>query len=144
MQEYVLGFAMNPSRTRVLLLVKETPLWQRGLINGIGGKKEAQESSSQAMQREFREETGLETSVEQWHHFGAMGSEHFRVELFWTTMSEAQLSEHQSLTPERVSLYDFSLLLSHRFHKCMPNLSWILGALLDPELEQLKLNVRYQ
>lgn len=142
--QYVLGFAMNPTKTRVLLLVKETPQWQKGLINGIGGKKEPGESALEAMQREFREETGLITDITQWKSFGQMGSEYFQVDLFWTTMTEAELSQHQSLTAERVGLYDFSLLLEHRFHRCMPNLPWILGALLDPELEKIYLNVTYQ
>ena len=57
--DYVCGFLFSEDRTKVLLVNKLKPDWQRGKLNGIGGKIEKNEGSYQAMVREFEEETGL-------------------------------------------------------------------------------------
>lgn len=56
-QNYVCGFLFKGHQ--VLLVEKKNPEWQRGLLNGIGGKVENYETSDAAMTREFEEETGL-------------------------------------------------------------------------------------
>jgi 8-oxo-dGTP diphosphatase len=61
-QMYVVGFLFNQDRNKVALIKKLKPQWQRGLLNGVGGKIEAGETSKEAMIREFREETGVDTS----------------------------------------------------------------------------------
>lgn len=63
---FVLGFMFNPSRDLVLLIEKDRPAWQAGKLNGVGGKLEDGEDPMVAMVREFREETGIETSPEAW------------------------------------------------------------------------------
>jgi 8-oxo-dGTP diphosphatase len=54
MIEYVVGFLFNESLDQIALIRKEKPDWQRGKINGIGGKIEENESPEQAMRREFK------------------------------------------------------------------------------------------
>jgi hypothetical protein len=67
-QQYVLGFAMNEND--VLLIRKDKPLWQRGLLNGVGGKLQHYDASVRyAMEREFREETGQMVPALRWAHF---------------------------------------------------------------------------
>ena len=58
---YVLGFAFSENAGSVLLVRKLRPEWQKGLLNGIGGKIEENEdiTSLDAMRRECKEETGL-------------------------------------------------------------------------------------
>jgi len=56
---FVLGFAFSETAGSVLLVRKLRPEWQKGLLNGIGGKIEKGESLLQAMHRECKEETGL-------------------------------------------------------------------------------------
>lgn len=56
---YTVTFAFDGPN--VLLLRKDTPHWQKGLLNGIGGKMEAGECIGEATVREFREETQLWT-----------------------------------------------------------------------------------
>lgn len=72
-KEYVLGFAFSRNGKEVVLIEKQKPDWQKGKINGIGGKIEADDVNQlHAMIREFREETGVDTSSEQWNEFGCM------------------------------------------------------------------------
>lgn len=56
---YVAGFAFNPTLDCVLLIEKAHPEWQAGLMNGVGGKIKPNETSLEAMKREFEEETGI-------------------------------------------------------------------------------------
>jgi 8-oxo-dGTP diphosphatase len=65
---YVVGFAFEGNK--VALIRKTHPEWQAGLLNGIGGHIEKNESPMKAMIREFEEETGLK--VEDWEQFCCM------------------------------------------------------------------------
>ena len=68
--KYVLGFRFHNGN--VLLIKKAKPAWQKGRINGIGGKVEPGEESIDAMVREFREETGIETKPSDWKYIALM------------------------------------------------------------------------
>lgn len=62
MKKYVAGFLFSSDGTMVALVEKQKPDWQKGKLNAIGGKIEEGESALQAMQREFKEEAGLDIS----------------------------------------------------------------------------------
>ena len=74
--EYVLGFYFR--RDSVLLIKKNKPDWQKGRLNGVGGKIERSvklangelgwETGSEAMTREFLEETGLSVGEYDWRY----------------------------------------------------------------------------
>ena len=87
---YVVGFAFDRGSgadcaERVILIRKERPVWQKGKLNGVGGKIEKGEFSEQAMSREFQEEAGVLIPADQWKKFctlsgnwnGGMGIVHF-------------------------------------------------------------------
>lgn len=59
MKLYTVGFAFTEDAKHVVLIRKSKPVWQAGLLNGIGGHVEHGESSHAAQVREFAEETGL-------------------------------------------------------------------------------------
>ncbi len=77
--EYVCGFMMSWDMHEFFLIRKTHPKWQKGKWNGIGGKIENTqkdpalpdivETPQEAMVREFKEETGIETSIKRWHCF---------------------------------------------------------------------------
>ena len=71
---YVLGFAFDRAGqgARVALIRKDHPEWQAGRWNGVGGKIEEGESSGAAMEREFREETGVTIPAAAWTLVGTM------------------------------------------------------------------------
>jgi len=66
---YTLGFMFDPQLQLVLLIKKEKPKWQAGLLNGIGGKVEGNERPISCMVREFAEETGMVTAEQDWREF---------------------------------------------------------------------------
>lgn len=75
MKKYVLGFAFDSeSDPKYLVLIeKQKPNWQKGKLNGVGGKVELDDiSDKSAMVREFQEETGLDTELLGWKHFATM------------------------------------------------------------------------
>lgn len=70
--KYVLGFLFDISDASVLLVRKNRPEWQAGLLNGIGGKIEEGEEPLAAMKREFFEETGIKDENIEWNNFLTM------------------------------------------------------------------------
>ena len=70
---FVVGFAFSENANSVLLVRKQRPEWQKGLLNGIGGKIEEGETSLDAMHRECKEETGLSLN---WLRKGLMQGKH--------------------------------------------------------------------
>lgn len=66
-KSYTVGFLINQTGSKVMLIKKAKPEWQRGLFNGIGGFIEQGETPHEAMIREFLEETGIE--ITDWIEF---------------------------------------------------------------------------
>ena len=68
MNRYVVGFAFNKVGDQVVLIKKNRPAWQSGLLNGIGGHiEETDKTALDAMIREFEEETSVLTSPKDWN-----------------------------------------------------------------------------
>jgi len=82
MKTMVAGFAFHDEN--VLLVCKETPEWQHGLWNGVGGKADDHETPVHAMVREFREEVGVETKQEEWRHFATEMGRDYVVHFYWS------------------------------------------------------------
>lgn len=73
--EYALGFLFSVDFSRVVLIRKNNPEWQRNMLNGVGGKLETNETPIEAMEREFFEETGVKTGIDQgipWHYLARL------------------------------------------------------------------------
>ena len=66
---YVLGFAFTEEATSVLLVRKNRPDWQKGKLNGIGGKIKIRETPIAAINREAFEGAGIKVS---WQHKGVI------------------------------------------------------------------------
>lgn len=79
---YCAGFAFDVDK--VLLIRKVKPKWQEGLLNGIGGSVEPYDLSIQhSQQREFYEETGLETDYPNWTQFDTEVFDHAIIHWFF-------------------------------------------------------------
>ena len=83
-RRYVLGFAFDPSLSRVILIRKVKPPWQAGRVNGIGGHIEEDELSCEAMGREFSEETGIEADLSwaQYAQLSGSGKEDWLIDIY--------------------------------------------------------------
>lgn len=72
-KEYVVGFCFDEAFDNVLLIRKNRPDWQKGYLNGIGGKiedfDEYQFQPTSAMIREFKEETAVDSSIDDWFFY---------------------------------------------------------------------------
>lgn len=130
--QYVVGFLFDDSANAVLLIEKQGPEWQKGKLNGIGGKIENHESPREAMVREFEEETGVK--VTQWQHFASLGdsqNNRFRV-YFYFAFSNKAVSEAISKTDEKIIIADLDRL---RFLNTIPNLKWLIPMALSMRAE---------
>jgi 8-oxo-dGTP diphosphatase len=131
---YVLGFYFSIDCQEVALILKNKPDWQAGKLNGIGGKIELNETPLEAMQREFREETGLYHAP--WKKFAELTGEHFIVHCF-TGKGEPQRCRTKESEP--VNAYG-SLLYPGQLAKMIGseiyvpvigNLTWLIPLAID-------------
>jgi len=89
-KKMVVGFCF-PAHDLVYLIKKTRPEWQAGLMNGIGGHVEEDETPEEAMIREFEEEAGVR--IENWVHVAVMEGEDWHLDVFacdWFYKEEAK------------------------------------------------------
>lgn len=126
MQHYTVGFIFNPSLTRVLLIHKTNPEWQRGKVNGIGGKNEKNEGKLDCIVREVKEETGLITKKNEWSLVGTMYSQDWENDVFALIYSGKE-SDAKSTDKEIVEWFDVNNLPQN----AIDNVSWLVPLCLD-------------
>lgn len=134
MINYVVGFCVNPFGSRVVLIEKTKPDWQKGFLNGVGGKIEEGENPLEAMVREFKEET--DCLIENWIPFAetailAKGAdledenaERTYIDIFYTVAEPAI----KTITEEKVDWYPIEYLDTL---KTLPSISWLVPMALD-------------
>jgi 8-oxo-dGTP diphosphatase len=126
-KEYALGFCFGKNMESVVLIRKNKPAWQAGLLNGIGGSVEIYETGAEAMAREFKEETGVQTSNGDWSPFCEMSGADFIVYCF-RLCDLAAYNAAQTVTDEPVEKHIVAgLLKSH----CVSNLAWLIEMAVD-------------
>jgi len=125
MQEYVAGFAFSKDFSRVVLIRKERPAWQKGLLNAVGGHVEQSDSThDHAMIREWVEETGTESPI--WHPFARISEEgEFSVTFFCAV---GDIEGVQTTTDEEVLVVSVAGL---RHCATIENLPWLIPLALD-------------
>lgn len=123
--KYVLGFMFSEDRTRVALVRKNRPLWQKDHLNGIGGHIEKGELPWDAMKREFLEETGVLTGgMDYWREFAEMILPDAHVYCF---MADAwkDMPDIQTMTNEMVQWYSLDYLQREK-PSMIENLKWLI------------------
>jgi len=78
MTKYTVGFLFNKDFRLVCLIRKNRPAWQFGMLNGIGGHIEFNETPIDCMKREFNEECDYRHQVD-WKEFAFLNSQDFIV-----------------------------------------------------------------
>ena len=128
MKKYVLGFLFDEDFSEVILVRKKTQDWQHNLLNGPGGKVEEGESSLEAMEREFEEETGLKINT--WKFILYMGEpDIWNVDVFAAITNKDYLYKATSMDYEPIVIMPVKEVLSRI--DIVENLSWIIPLCKD-------------
>ena len=136
-KKYSVGFAFDEQGKNVVLIKKNRPQWQRGLLNGVGGHIEKNEGPHAAQAREFKEETGVETYDSNWALFAILSGEDYELNCFSIFTNE--IFYVKTTTDEDIRIYPVSDL---RILATIPNLQWLIPAALDKHFHNSKLLIR--
>lgn len=151
---YVCGFAFhgdNAVRPKVVLIRKVKPDWQKGKLNGVGGKIEKGESPERAMEREFFEEAGVRIFSDRWQVFARMDFPKAEVFFLRTFEPVASLARTQTVWSEEVGAM-ITESVEHRAVRgideipdgaIMPNLRWAIPMGFHTEGERSVVTVEY-
>lgn len=134
MKRYVVGFLFSPSNLHVALIRKEKPAWQKGLLNGPGGKVEEGEEPHRAMMREFYEEASV--LVPDWRRFFTLiqqtGNDKWIIHFYVSHFSTPDI-RLVSREFEEVSWYPTVGVIQGKW--VVPNLRWLIPMALDGNVE---------
>jgi 8-oxo-dGTP diphosphatase len=125
MMRYSLGLIFDQQYERVVLMRKNRPEWQRGRLNGVGGKLEAGETNLECVVREVSEETGLVTQPDDWAHIASIGGSDWQMEVF--AMASSSIDGAKTMTDEDVGTYRISELPPG----VMSNIPWLVALAID-------------
>jgi len=134
---YVLGFLFDTDENRVVLIRKTKPSWQAGKLNGVGGKIEGDEHPKQAMQREFREETGVDIPERSTFHFATLqDNQPVRYSNKWivycfSCMSTDSVEAVKTTTEEEVVVVNVADCFRYEKLNLMRNLPVLISLALD-------------
>jgi 8-oxo-dGTP diphosphatase len=123
MTDYVLGFLFSPDLSEISLIRKKRPEWQAGKLNGLGGKIHKDEKSDAAMQREFKEEAGLQVTT--WKQFARLQGEGWDVACFAAVADQALVELIHSMTDEGVEVHSVDEVCSGRCGT-VGNIPWLV------------------
>jgi hypothetical protein len=123
---------------KVLLVEKNRPEWQAGLLNAIGGEIEPGENPHDAMVREFEEETGRRVSG--WQFFASETGPDYMVHFYRQRIAPEDdwRSPYKNDVGEYMAWYTIEvggLVTSMSVPAVRPmigNLGWLLPLCLDP------------
>ena len=141
MQFYVNGFAFSKDYKKVILMKKEKPEWQKGFLNGIGGKVEKSDSSfKNAMAREFKEETGVYTLPDSWNLFCSIRGKDFYLEFFSSQLSDKNFELAKTIELEIIKKIPIKEVFTY---PTVNNLSWLIPLALNIEADKSETIVVY-
>ncbi len=131
MKRYTLGYIFSSDLKKVLLVYKLAPKWQKGKINGIGGKNKDNENDLTCIVREIQEETSLKTASKDWIYLGKMHGENWTMALF-TLIYKGELTDAKKSAKEEIAWFPVKKLPKN----VIPNLHWQIPL----AIEKLKFN----
>lgn len=125
---YVLGFAFNDYKSDVVLIEKNRPEWQKGLLNGVGGKWNGKgESIPEAMVREFKEEAGVYVPEPTWKEFARMGSPGIWIcHCYTALLTQGEFNRVDTCESERIVTCPVTIRSG-----IIKNLTWLIPMALD-------------
>jgi 8-oxo-dGTP diphosphatase len=131
MKRYSVGFVLNGDGSKVILVTKNHPDWQKGLLNGPGGHVLDNETFLQAVVREVFEETGVETQEAYWQLMAEtvkMGQ--YSIQFFRAFVKDFEPKSFVS-SDEPAAWYEVNNLPPHTLY----NVRWMLQMFNDTMLQ---------
>ena len=100
--KYTVGFIFSSvNLNHVLLVHKQKPEWQKGRVNGVGGKVESGESPEECISRETKEETCLAIPPKDWVLVGRIVQQAGDVAVFAAeyggALADAKKGDHEEV-----------------------------------------------
>lgn len=128
MERYVVGFCFDEAADTVLLIRKNKPEWQKGRLNGIGGKIEDYDASPKsAMYREGLEEANIKVDWQEYCHYSGPGYELFIFRAF----DNRAFEDFATMEEEVIECRDVDTLPWRDETKMIFNLNWLIPLALD-------------
>lgn len=126
---YVLGFMFDEELKRIALIHKNKPEWQKGKLNGIGGKVEKGELPSHSMVREFLEETGFRSFIDTWKAFcNLLGNNNGSTFIVYCYYNVGNIDNLKSTTDEIVTIVNIKDIDELNI---IDNVRWLIPLALD-------------
>ncbi len=125
-QLFTVGFIFDTTRTKVLLVHKQRPAWQKGKQNGVGGKYEPDESPEACIKRETEEETTLVIDESAWAYVGTIEQDEGDVGVLATVYGGA-LSDARASGYEDIEWFSVNALPQ----TVVRNLRWLIPLALE-------------
>ena len=124
--KYVVGFILSNDKQNILLIRKNRPEWQKGFLNGIGGKIEKDEIPLEAIIRECYEECGLD--IQQWYPFSKTVFYADNTELNFFYSLSADISLAKTKTDEEIVIFPIRAI---PIKETLPDIVGILSLILS-------------
>lgn len=158
-KHYVLGFAFNEAKTKVVLIKKNRPAFQKGKLNGVGGKIETIDfllkfnttivtpnSARRAMVREFKEETGVLTNPEDWDYFGKQTFENDKLGgtavVHCFSLFSDKMMKCKTMESELVLIVSTKLISNSDPFEIMPNVPMLMAIALNEDVIFTEINLK--
>ena len=132
---FCVGFMFSEDMAEVALIRKAKPEWQKGRLNGVGGKLEPGETPGGAMRREFREEAGVD--FQSWEplarldfpcgDFDGRSLDDATVWFFWA--GSPAMRACRTRTEEGIEFHSVAGLPSRE--DLLPNINWLIPMALS-------------
>lgn len=122
---YCAGYMFSPDLSNVVMVRKNRPAWQKGMLNGVGGRLEADETPLHGMVREFGEETGIHWG--NWYALARLDCPGATIWFFWAV--SARYDEVQTLTDEKIEIH--SVLALQQSFDLVHNSNWLIPMALS-------------
>lgn len=119
-QAYAAGIAVDPYG-RVVFIRKTRPAWMAGQLNVPGGKVEPGETELAAVQREFREETGVD--IDTWQPLVTVAGDDYHVSFFVAHAPVEVIASARTTTEEEITVHQWQ---GRPLGELTAKLDWIL------------------
>ena len=132
---YALGFAFSSDLSKVVLIRKNRPEWQKGLLNGVGGRIKEGEHPMAAMKREFAEEAGVVTTHEHWEQKGIYSGPGYELHVF-SLANDFVVGNVTTKTDEQIMVIPYPHVIHEHSDQLEKSLLWLLPLCLDKAVDE--------